>query len=63
MKMQGEMAKNYTAIRQELLSSGLIRNIALSDHTTIYGGNSTGSPMWEGKAPGAEILFQHVCFP
>lgn len=56
MEMQGEMAKNYTAIRQEILSSGLIKNIALSDHTTIYGGNNTGSLMWEGKAPGAEIL-------
>jgi len=52
----GDVAKNYQAIKNELLSTGVIQNVALSDHTTIYGGNNTDGLVWEGKAPGAKIL-------
>jgi len=56
MDMQGDMGKNYSAIRTDLLSTGIIQDVALSDHTTIYGGNNTDGLVWEGKAPGAKIL-------
>ena len=53
---QGEVAKYYPAMKQNLLNTGVIDNVALSDHNTLYGGNNTSSIMWQGKAPGAEIL-------
>src|SRR4029078_3035589 len=31
----GDVAKNYLPIKNELLSTGVVQNVALSDHTTI----------------------------
>ena len=53
---QGEVAKYYYALKQDLLSTGVVENVALSDHTTLYGGNNTGSLTWQGKSPKAQIL-------
>lgn len=52
----GDIAKNYSSIKQELLATGNVENVALSDHNTLYGGNNTNGLTWEGKAPGANIL-------
>jgi putative ABC transport system permease protein len=54
--LQGQMAKNYAPIREELLNTGHIENAALADHPIIYGGNNTSGMTWEGKAPGSEVL-------
>jgi putative ABC transport system permease protein len=54
--LQGDMAKNYAPIKQDLINSGFVQNVALSDHSTIYGGNNTSGLTWDGKAPGSEIL-------
>jgi hypothetical protein len=56
MDMQGDMAKNYNAIKQDLLNTGIVENVALSDHITIYGGNNTSGFTWQGKDPKAQIL-------
>ena len=52
----GNIAKNYSSIKEDLLNTGIIDNVALSDHTTIYSGNNTGSLTWQGKSAGAQIL-------
>jgi predicted permease len=52
----GDVAKNYPVIKQELLNTGMVQSVALSDHATIYSGNNTDGLMWDGKAPGAKIL-------
>ena len=54
--MRGDMAKNYTSIKQDLLNTGFIKNTALSDHIILYGGNNTGGLTWEGKASTAQVL-------
>ncbi len=54
--MQGHIAAHYDAIRQDLISTGYVRDVALSDHRTLYGGNNTDGLAWDGKAPGARIL-------
>jgi putative ABC transport system permease protein len=51
MKVQGDMLKNYNVIRQELVNTGMIENVALADHETISGGNNTTSFTWPGKDP------------
>ncbi len=53
---QGEVAKYYPVLKQDLLNAGVVENVALSDHTTLYGGNNTGGLTWQGKTPGAQIL-------
>jgi putative ABC transport system permease protein len=56
MNVQGNVAKNYSSIKQDLISTGVVENVALSDHTTIYGGNNTDGLTWQGKAANAKIL-------
>lgn len=52
----GNVAKNYTAIKQDLLNTGMIENVALTDHVTIYGGNNSNGLTWDGKSSSAQIL-------
>ena len=53
---QGDVAHYYPSMKQDLLNSGVVENVALTDHTTLYGGNNTGGLTWQGKAPKAQIL-------
>jgi predicted permease len=52
----GNVAKNFTAIKQDLLNTGLVENAALTDHVTLYGGNNSNGLTWEGKPASAQIL-------
>lgn len=54
--MTGNMAKNYVPIQQDLLNTGIVKSVALSDHTTLYGGNNTGGLTWDGKTSAAQVL-------
>jgi len=56
MNMQGDMAMHYPSIKNELFNTGVIENVALSDHATIYGGNNGDGFTWEGKPPGTKVL-------
>jgi putative ABC transport system permease protein len=51
-----EFNKNYEVIRQDLLNSGIVDNLALSDYTTLYNGNNTNALMWEGKPVNSKVL-------
>jgi len=53
--MQRGIAKDFPVIKQQLLNTGLIENAALSDHTTINGGNSDDRFNWEGKLPNSKV--------
>jgi ABC-type antimicrobial peptide transport system permease subunit len=52
----GDIAKNYTPVKQGLLHTGYVENVALSDHPIINGGNNTGGLTWEGKTSTAQVL-------
>ena len=54
--MQGDVSKYYSPLKQDLLEIGTVENIAITDHTILYGGNNTGSLTWKGKAPGTQVL-------
>jgi len=54
--MQGDVSKYYAVTKQDLLGTGMVENIAMSDHTILYGGHNTASLTWEGKVPGTQIL-------
>lgn len=54
--LQGKIAQNFDPIKQDLLNSGYIENVALADHAIIYGGNNTDGMTWEGKPTGSKVL-------
>jgi putative ABC transport system permease protein len=54
--MNNEMTKNYEAVHQDLLNTGLIENVAVSNYNTLYGGNNTGGLVWEGKKSNNQVL-------
>jgi putative ABC transport system permease protein len=56
MDMQGNMGKHFDVIRQDLLNTGSIENVAASDHETLYGGNNTDNLTWEGKDPSRRVV-------
>jgi len=56
MNMQGDMGKSFNAIKQDMLNTGYVTNVALADHSIIYGGNNTSGLTWEGKPPGSQVL-------
>lgn len=54
-----EFNKKYEVIKQGLLNTGMIQNIALSDYTALYGGNNTGGYVWEGKPANSQLLISN----
>jgi putative ABC transport system permease protein len=53
---QGNMIKNFSVIRQDLINTGTVINAALADHETISGGNNTTGIDWKGKNPNSLIV-------
>jgi predicted permease len=62
MDMRGDMARHFYVIQQELLRTGMVENVALSDHPTMYNGNNTDNLSWQGKKPGSRMItsIRHV---
>jgi putative ABC transport system permease protein len=54
--LTGSMLKDFGAIRQDLLNTGVVENAALSSHQTIYTQGNTAGYSWEGKDPNSSIL-------
>ena len=56
MFVQGKMKSNYTIIKNDLLSTGLVQNTSLSNNQILQLGSNTGDFSWEGKDPSRQIL-------
>jgi len=54
-----EFNNNYAVIREDLLNTGVIQNLALSDYTPLYNGNNTGGLTWNGKPANSQILISN----
>ncbi|MBS1949301.1 MAG: ABC transporter permease [Bacteroidetes bacterium] len=54
-----EFNKNYEPIKQELLNSGVIENLALSDYAALYGGNNGDGLVWAGKPANSSVLISN----
>jgi putative ABC transport system permease protein len=50
-----DISKTFPIIKNDLLSTGIVENVALADHSTLYGGNTDDRFKWQGKSPGADI--------
>ncbi len=56
LDLQGDIAKHIEVVRQDLIQTGCVENVALADHATIYGGNNTDGIGWPGKTPGKVLI-------
>ncbi len=58
MPVRGDMLKNYAALKQDMLSTGAIQNIALNSMNTINTGDngSVKNLEWQGKNPNLNVL-------
>jgi ABC-type antimicrobial peptide transport system permease subunit len=56
INMQHDITREFPIIEQQLLNTGLVQSAALSDHVTIYGGNSDDRFNWEGKSRDNHVL-------
>lgn len=56
INLKNEMKKNYTGIKQDLLATGNIENVAQSMLDVLYMGSTTTDFSWQGKDPKNQIL-------
>ncbi len=54
--LRGDMQKNFQSIKNDLLSTGYVKNVAMSDLNILYMGSNTNDYRWEGKDPSKQIL-------
>jgi putative ABC transport system permease protein len=54
--VRGDMQKNFPVIKQDLLASGYVKDVALSGLNLLYMGSNTSGFRWEGKDPKSQIL-------
>ena len=54
--LRGDMQKNFPVIKQELLASGYVKDVAMSNLNMLYMGSSTSDFRWDGKIPNSQIL-------
>jgi putative ABC transport system permease protein len=54
--VQGDLGKKFSVVKQDLMNTGEVTNVALTDHETIYGGNNSSGFSWKGKDPNAQII-------
>ncbi len=57
--MRHNFSNEFLVIQQDLLHTGVVENMASSDHVTIYGGNSDDRFKWRGKPENNEV---GICF-
>ncbi|MES2328930.1 MAG: ABC transporter permease [Bacteroidota bacterium] len=56
---RGDIIKNFAAIKQDLLNTGLIENAGLNSYNTLSVGNNTSRYNWKGKDQSKTILFSN----
>jgi putative ABC transport system permease protein len=53
--LQNDISGVFPVIKQQLMSTGLIENVAMADHSTIAGGNTDSRFEWLGKEAGNKV--------
>ena len=54
-----DVSKIFPLIKNDLLSTGVIQDVALADHSTLYGGDTDDGFKWQGKSTSNEIAIAH----
>ncbi len=53
---RGSIIKHFAAIKQDLLGTGAVENVALADLDLLWMGSNSSGATWQGKDPNKEIL-------
>ena len=53
------VSKTFPLIKNDLLQTGAVQDVALADHSTLYGGDTDGRFKWQGKSSGNDISIAH----
>jgi putative ABC transport system permease protein len=56
MELQGKMKDNFSAIKNDLLETGVVENAGLSSQDELQYGSNTGDFGWQGKDPNKQLL-------
>ncbi|MFB3131283.1 MAG: ABC transporter permease, partial [Rhodothermales bacterium] len=60
LNLEGGIAEQYDAFKQELLARPGIATVTTSSQNPLSVGNSTSDPTWDGKDPESEMLFHII---
>jgi len=56
LQLQGEMKQHFSAVKNGLMSTGVVENASLSNSRVLNLGSNTGDFTWQGKEPDKQIL-------
>ncbi len=56
MKVNGDMIKNFSVIKQELITTGAVKNIGVSNSQILSGGNNGAGLTWQGGNNTEDVL-------
>ncbi len=59
VRLQHNMTKEFSLIKQDLLHTGLVDDVAMADHTILNDGNTDDRYLWEGKQENSSIPIAH----
>jgi len=56
---ENDISKIFPLIKEDLLATGVIQDVALADHPTLYGGDTDDRFKWRGKTSDNQISIAH----
>ncbi|RNL90633.1 ABC transporter permease [Sinomicrobium pectinilyticum] len=60
MKVRGDMEKKFNSIKQDMLNTGMVENVALNSYETLSIGNNGSGATWKGMdESGSDILISY----
>jgi len=59
MDVRGNMKGHFGEIRQDMLQTGVVSNVALNSYNTLNVGNNGSGASWAGKDPNQDILISY----
>ncbi len=62
MNVNGDMVKNFNPIKQDMIASGMIENVALNNSEILSSGNDGSGFEWQGGTNTEDVLisFRHI---
>ncbi|HEY0611668.1 MAG TPA: ABC transporter permease, partial [Chitinophaga sp.] len=57
--LMGNLKQDFTAVKQDLLNTGVVDHVALTSDAMLYVSNNTSGYSWQGKDPKSDILISY----
>jgi predicted permease len=57
--LEGRLREDFTAIKQDLLNTGVVEHVAMTSDAMLYVGNNSSNYSWQGKDPQSDILISY----